>query len=161
MSSYSPSTRNDYVQNFPFSTIREKQVHILNEICDAFNSDYKYSVLEAPPGFGKSPVAIAVAMTLGSSYICTSTKDLQTQYVKDFPFVKIAKGMNNFSCLVKDDFIRNDIYKCGLCIDLWPFSSCIIKRFLLIIGISLHHYRKKGLKYKRYYIYKLINHTSF
>jgi ATP-dependent DNA helicase DinG len=65
MSSYSPSTRNDYVQNFPFSTIREKQVHILNEICDAFNSDYKYIVLEAPTGFGKSPVAIAVAMTLG------------------------------------------------------------------------------------------------
>jgi ATP-dependent DNA helicase DinG len=115
MRNYSISTRNDYLQNFPFVTMREEQVHVLNEICEAFNSGYKYILLEAPTGFGKSPVAIAVAMTLGSSYICTSTKNLQTQYAKDFPFVKIAKGMNNFSCLVKDDFIRNNVYKCGLC----------------------------------------------
>jgi Rad3-related DNA helicase len=71
--------------------------------------------LEAPTGFGKSPVAIAVALAVGSSYVCTSTKDLQSQYSRDFPFVKVAKGKNNFSCAVKDDFIKNGIYKCGLC----------------------------------------------
>src|SRR4051794_39258550 len=95
--------------------MRENQSKILNEICEAFNSDYRYILLEAPTGFGKSPVAVAVAMTLGSSYICTSTKDLQTQYARDFPFVRIAKGMNNFPCLVKEDFIKNDVYKCGAC----------------------------------------------
>ena len=62
----------------------------------------------------ESPVAITVALTLGSSYICTSTKELQTQYTKDFPFVRLAKGKNNFQCLVKDDFIRNGTFKCGL-----------------------------------------------
>ena len=77
----------------------------------AFNSDYKYIILEAPTGFGKSPVAIAVAMTLGSSYICTSTKDLQTQYSRDFPYLKVAKGKNNFPCLVKEDFIKNGTYQ--------------------------------------------------
>jgi ATP-dependent DNA helicase DinG len=61
-------------------------------------------------------VAIAVAMTLGSSYICTSTKDLQTQYSRDFPYLKVAKGKNNFACLVKEDFIKNGTYKCGICI---------------------------------------------
>jgi ATP-dependent DNA helicase DinG len=66
-----------------------------------------------PTGFGKSPVAIAVALT-NTSYICTSTKELQTQYAKDFPFVRLAKGKNNFQCLVKDDFIRNGTFKCGL-----------------------------------------------
>jgi ATP-dependent DNA helicase DinG len=55
-------------------------------------------------------------MTLGSSYICTSTKDLQTQYSRDFPYLKAAKGKNNFACLVKEDFIKNDTYKCGICI---------------------------------------------
>ena len=61
-------------------------------------------------------MAIAVAMTLGSSYICTSTKDLQTQYSRDFPYLKVAKGKNNFACLVKEDFIKNGTYKCGICI---------------------------------------------
>ena len=89
---------------------------MLNQICDAFNSGYKYIILEAPTGFGKSPVAITIAMTLGSSYICTSTKDLQTQYSRDFPYLKVAKGKNNFPCLVKEDFIKNGMYRCGICI---------------------------------------------
>ena len=106
----------DFLKNFPFSTKRERQAHVLNEICTGFASDYKYILLEAPTGFGKSPVAIAIALTLGSSYICTSTKDLQTQYSRDFPYLKIAKGMNNFPCLVKEDFIKNDSYRCGVCV---------------------------------------------
>jgi ATP-dependent DNA helicase DinG len=106
----------DFIKNFPFPTKRERQYYVLNEIGAAFASDYKYILLEAPTGFGKSPIAIAVALTLGSSYICTSTKDLQTQYARDFPFLKVAKGKNNFACAVKDDFIRNGTYRCGLCV---------------------------------------------
>jgi hypothetical protein len=48
-------------------------------------------------------VAISTALTLGSSYICTSTKDLQSQYARDFSFVRVAKGKSNFPCEVKDD----------------------------------------------------------
>ena len=104
------------INNFPFTSQRDNQASVLNQICGAFNSNYRYIILEAPTGFGKSPVAIAVAMTLGSSYICTSTKDLQTQYCKDFPYLKAAKGKNNFSCLVKEDFIKNNTYRCGICV---------------------------------------------
>jgi ATP-dependent DNA helicase DinG len=106
----------DFLKNFPFSDKRDRQAYVLNEICTAFASDYRYILLEAPTGFGKSPVAVAVALTLGSSYICTSTKDLQTQYSRDFPYFKVAKGMNNFPCLVKEDFIKNDTYRCGACV---------------------------------------------
>jgi len=105
-----------FIKNFPFPAKRERQSHVLSEIAAAFASDYKYIILEAPTGFGKSPVAVAVALTLGSSYICTSTKDLQTQYAKDFPFLKVAKGKNNFTCAVKEDFINNGTYKCGSCV---------------------------------------------
>ncbi|MFL6422429.1 MAG: helicase C-terminal domain-containing protein [Nitrososphaeraceae archaeon] len=105
----------ELIKNFPFPSQRNNQEKVLNEICNAFNSGHKYIILEAPTGFGKSPVAIAVARTLGSSYICTSTKDLQTQYSKDFPYLKVAKGKNNFTCLVKEDFIRNGTYRCGSC----------------------------------------------
>jgi ATP-dependent DNA helicase DinG len=108
-------TTTDLIKNFPFSHRRDNQTHVLNEICEAFNSNYKYILLEAPTGFGKSPVAVAVALTMGTSYICTSTKDLQTQYSRDFPFIKMARGANNFPCLVKEDFINNKIYRCGVC----------------------------------------------
>jgi ATP-dependent DNA helicase DinG len=105
----------DFIKNFPFTQRRKSQTYVINEICEAFNSGYKHILLEAPTGFGKSPVAIAVAMTMGSSYICTSTKDLQTQYSRDFSFLKVAKGANNFHCLVKEDFIKNKTYRCGVC----------------------------------------------
>jgi ATP-dependent DNA helicase DinG len=114
--SQSSLTISNLVNNFPFTSQRYNQTAVLNEICAAFNSGYKYIILEAPTGFGKSPVAIAIAMTLGSSYICTSTKDLQTQYSRDFPYLKVAKGKNNFPCLVKEDFIKNGTYQCGICI---------------------------------------------
>ena len=104
------------LSNFPFTSKRYNQESVLSQICTALNSGYKYIILEAPTGFGKSPVAIATAMTLGSSYTCTSTKDLQTQYCRDFPYLKAAKGKNNFTCLVKEDFIKNNSYQCGICV---------------------------------------------
>lgn len=114
--SQSSLTLPNLINNFPFASQRYNQITVLNQICAAFNSGYKYIILEAPTGFGKSPVAITIAMSLGSSYICTSTKDLQTQYSRDFPYLKVAKGKNNFPCLVKEDFIKNGMYQCGICI---------------------------------------------
>ena len=76
---------------------------------------YKYIVLEAPTGFGKSPVAIAVGRTLGTSYICSATKDLQTQYTNDFPYLRAIKGMGNYDCLVKEDFVLDKTYQCAQC----------------------------------------------
>ena len=64
---------------FPFPGIREKQKKVLDMIESAIKSGYKQIFLEAPTGFGKTPVAITLARYLGSSHICTATKDLQTQ----------------------------------------------------------------------------------
>ena len=117
-------TTTDFIKNFPFTYQRNNQTRVLNEICEAFNSGYKYIVLEAPTGFGKSPVAVSVAKTLGSSYICTSTNDLQTQYARDFSFIKVAKGKRNFPCLVKEDFIKNGIYRCRSCFSIGNGNEC-------------------------------------
>jgi len=110
-----PIKNADILSNFPFTNIRDKQAYVLNELRAAYNSGYKFIILEAPNGFGKSPVAVAIARTLGSSYLCTATKELQTQYSKDFPYFRVAKGKKNFPCLVKEDLIRNDTYRCRTC----------------------------------------------
>lgn len=105
----------EYLNNFPHRVFRNNQDGVIRQICEAFNSGYKHIILEAPTGFGKSAIAITIARTLGSSYICTATKDLQTQYSRDYQFLKIAKGKNNFLCRVKEDFVESGKYLCSSC----------------------------------------------
>jgi ATP-dependent DNA helicase DinG len=114
-----PYMASPFVQNFPFQTLRKNQDYILSEVDSAFSSGYRYILLEAATGIGKSPIAISIARTLGSSYICASTKDLQAQYERDFPFVKMVRGKNNFTCNVREDFIENGTFTCTSC----PSSS--------------------------------------
>ena len=102
--------------HFPFPQIREKQKSALAEIESAIKSGYRQIFLEAPTGFGKTPVAIALARYLGSSHICTATKDLQTQYRRDFPFVVEVKGRGNFPCIVKEDMGLDESCDYGPCV---------------------------------------------
>jgi len=81
-------TADDFIGNFPFPAKRERQSYVLNEIATAFASGYKYVLLEAPTGFGKSPVAIAVALTLGTSYICTIYQGFADPVCKRLPISK-------------------------------------------------------------------------
>lgn len=99
-------------------------------------------------------------MSLGSSYICTSTKDLQTQYSKDFPFIRTAKGKNNFPCLLKQDFIDNGVYRCGVCVSDDPneyfhttveYGNCMSDEF----------FKGEGCKYRTFLKdYKIINERT-
>lgn len=83
----------NFINNFPFPTMREQQASVLTDIGNAFESGVKVVVLQAPVGFEKSPVAVAAALGLGSSYIIIYTKDLQTQYKSNFPFLRLMKGI--------------------------------------------------------------------
>ena len=49
---------------FPFSTVREKQKKVLDTLESTIESGYRYIFLEAPTGFGKTPVAITLARYL-------------------------------------------------------------------------------------------------
>jgi Rad3-related DNA helicase len=102
--------------HFPFPTVREKQKKVLDMIDSAIKSGYRQIFLEAPTGFGKTPVAITLARYLGSSHICTATKDLQTQYRRDFPFIVDVKGRSNFPCIVKEDMGLDESCNYGPCI---------------------------------------------
>jgi Rad3-related DNA helicase len=103
------------INYFPLKKIRNNQEKVLDEIEEAIKSNIKYIFLEAPTGFGKSPIAITLASFLGSSHICTSTKDLQNQYSIDFNFVKEAKGKRNFPCILKENEGVHETCEYGPC----------------------------------------------
>ncbi|MDQ5841924.1 MAG: ATP-dependent DNA helicase, partial [Thermoproteota archaeon] len=102
--------------HFPFPTVREKQKKVLGMMDSAIKSGYRLIFLEAPTGFGKTPVAITLARYLGSSHICTATKDLQSQYRRDFPYVVDVRGRSNFPCIVKEDMGLEESCNYGPCI---------------------------------------------
>lgn len=88
----------EIIENFPFETPRTGQLNIIQDIHDAIKKGYKYIILEAGTGTGKSAIATTLAKMYESAYILTMTKQLQKQYSNEFEF-PIVKGRNNFGCL--------------------------------------------------------------
>ena len=60
---------------------------------------FKYVILEAPTGTGKSWIASTLALWKKNVTILTSQKGLQDQYESDFPFVKTVRGRDNYDCI--------------------------------------------------------------
>ncbi len=55
-------------------------------------------MLEAPPGVGKSHVALTLARWSGDAYLLTSQKLLQDQYEREFgDALQLVKGRENYS----------------------------------------------------------------
>ena len=56
-------------------------------------------MLEAPPGVGKSHVALTLARWSGDAYLLTSQKLLQDQYEREFgDAIQLVKGRENYLC---------------------------------------------------------------
>ena len=51
-------SESDLIENFPFKEIRPKQLEGMKQIAQAINEGFKVIILEAPTGFGKSPVVL-------------------------------------------------------------------------------------------------------
>lgn len=83
--------------------IREQQEKILYEILEGMKKGYKYFIIHAGTGIGKS--AISTTLTQVSkrknekSYILTPFIQLQEQYMNDFPrMLKDIKGKHHYKC---------------------------------------------------------------
>ncbi|MDR3222702.1 MAG: ATP-dependent DNA helicase [Methanobrevibacter sp.] len=122
-----PYIDEEIIKNFPFEHPRKGQLEIISDIEEAISEGYKYIVLEAGTGTGKSAVATTLAKMYGSAYILTMTKQLQSQYMNEFEF-PIVKGRNNFDCLTDDLDSTCDIGTCKTT----PSS----KKFFCQYGIS-------------------------
>lgn len=108
---------------------RESQRFILDEMETLLKSGYKRFIVSAPTGSGKSHIAGALADALGGTFIVTSTKQLQDQYVRDFPEMAVIKGKSNFECrqLMKREHIgekRRALQKGLTC----EKGQCVTKR---------------------------------
>jgi ATP-dependent DNA helicase DinG len=65
----------------------------------AYANGYRYVILEAPVGSGKSAIAITFARLFGNSHIITPKKSLQNQYFADFnQHVVLMKGRASYPC---------------------------------------------------------------
>ena len=90
----------DVKKYFPYTKARKNQLETISEIKYAIDKGYKYIVLEAGTGTGKSVIAATLSLIYDSSYILTVTKQLQDQYYNDFADLgfKLVKGRGNFRC---------------------------------------------------------------
>lgn len=92
---------NPQMLGLKYLTWRKHQKETVQDIMDYFESGGDKYILNAPTGSGKSLICMAVHKMLNSykTYICCSTKQLQSQYTGDYPDIKMVKGRGNFNCL--------------------------------------------------------------
>lgn len=86
---------------FPFDMYdpRVSQKNIILQIEKAIKQGFKFIIIQAPTGVGKSVISLATGRSFDGAYICTSQKYLQNQYTEEFPEVKKVRGRNTFFCL--------------------------------------------------------------
>src|SRR5262245_13306680 len=98
--------RVDLLAHFhPGFTPRPEQARLLTSLADAIAESLddpeapRLFVVEAPPGVGKSHVAMALAHWSGDAYLLTSQKLLQDQYEQEFGAdLQLVKGRDNYRC---------------------------------------------------------------
>lgn len=100
-------------QHFPFKKARPDQLETVSEIINAIDNGFRYIIVEAGTGTGKSAIAATLASIYESSYILTVTKQLQDQYIDDFNNISLVKGRGNFTCS-RDYELSCDEGKCIL-----------------------------------------------
>ncbi len=92
-----PEVEEEVIENFPFAEPRKGQFEIITRIKDAIDNGYRYIILEAGTGTGKSAIATTLANIYEPAYILTMTKQLQSQYAVEFGY-PLVKGRGNFNC---------------------------------------------------------------
>ncbi len=96
----------DLLEHFPAgATPRPEQARLLASLADAIAeadddpAAPRVLLVEAPPGVGKSHVAMTLARWSGDAYLLTSQKLLQDQYEREFGAeLQIVKGRDNYTC---------------------------------------------------------------
>lgn len=97
--------------DLPVSDFRPLQLEVIQKIA---NSNKRVTLVEGPPGTGKSIVAIGAARYMGAkrTAVLTPTIQLQQQYLS-IPGLVSVSGRRNFDCLVQPT--KADEAPCTVC----------------------------------------------
>ena len=103
---------------FPFPSYRKYQRKVLERFYQDWNSTQVF-LLEAPPGFGKSAVNLALSSAVKrKALILCAQKVLLDQYERSFPNkIAVIKGRENYPCIAFEG------YNCG------NAPCCVRKKF--------------------------------
>jgi ATP-dependent DNA helicase DinG len=96
----------DLIAHFPAGAVpRPEQRRLLEALSDILadvpegGDVARVVVVEAPPGVGKSHLAMTLARWSGDAYLLTSQKLLQDQYEREFgDALQLVKGLENYVC---------------------------------------------------------------
>ena len=123
--------------NFPFDKPRQNQLEAISEIKEAVDNGYKYIILEAGTGTGKSAMAATLASMFESTYILTVTKQLQDQYLNDFKKLgfKLVKGKGNFKCKKYGEDNIDETCEDG---------KCILEGYSCEYNVNMGNYKSKN-----------------
>lgn len=84
--------------------VRPQQEAVVNKVADNWDK-YKYFIINAPTGVGKTYITCALAEKLsGRGYILTSTLQLQDQYEASWDAIINLKGRGNYTCNLNPNF---------------------------------------------------------
>jgi ATP-dependent DNA helicase DinG len=103
-----------------FEGLRDHQRVAIREILTAYEEGAECVVLDAPCGSGKTLIGECVRRLLSgharqTSYICSS-KALQQQFLKDYPYAKVLQGRSNYATqLYPERFHNKDPLSCADC----------------------------------------------
>ena len=94
-------------------SFRERQLETIQAIA---NSPKKVTLIEGPPGAGKSAIAVGAARYMGAkkAVVLTHTLQLQDQYIESIPGLVAVKGRKNFECAIQRG-ITADEAPCTVC----------------------------------------------
>lgn len=90
-----------FCDKFPHPTFREGQKEAVRKIAEAFSEGYKYVVLDAPTGAGKSAINTAFARGFSNTYYTTPQNSLVDQIEADTvlnKYYETLKGKANYEC---------------------------------------------------------------
>ena len=117
--------KDEVLRNFPAPSFRKYQKEALEKIVDEINVGVKCILLDAPCGFGKSAVNIALCRSFGNAFYATPQLVLIDQMLKDKivgSHIVEIKGRQNYFC-TQDPSATVDV---GLCRRIKDFK-CINK----------------------------------
>ncbi len=101
----------DYFPRAEIGPPRQGQIAVLNEI-EKVLPHYRFIIVEAAVGAGKSAIAKAIADAFGPCHILTPQKALQDQYHKDFnDTLVLMKGRSSYPCVLRMEEQDKDIVR--------------------------------------------------